>query len=216
MLSIADLTVRTGGRDLLRGFSLDLAPGEMVALRGPSGAGKTSLLRTVAMLQDPGAGRVALGGREPAEVGWPAWRRRVALVAQAPAVFPGAVRANLQRPFGWDGRHGPAPADDPMRALLDRLLLADVALDADAERLSIGQQQRVCLARTLLTGPDVLLLDEPTSALDPASADAVEAVVREAVAGRRGGALVVSHDPVRAARWCDRVVDLAAGDRSAS
>jgi putative ABC transport system ATP-binding protein len=216
MLAITDLTVRTGGRDLLRGFSLDLAAGEMVALRGPSGAGKTSLLRTVAMLQDPGAGRVALDGREPADLGWPAWRRRVALVAQAPAIFPGTVRANLHRPFGWDGRHGAPPADDHLRALLDRLRLADVALDADAERLSIGQQQRVCLVRTLLTAPDVLLLDEPTSALDPDSADAVETAVREAVAARRGGALVVSHDPVRAARWCDRVVDLAAGRGDAS
>jgi ABC-type multidrug transport system ATPase subunit len=208
LLSARDLTVRAGDRILLAGLGLDLAPGEVVALRGPSGAGKTTLLRSLALLQDPAAGELRLQGRPPAEVGWTAWRRQVCLVSQLPAIFPGSVGENLARPHsfrGVDGSFAPARA----RELLDRLLLDDVALDTAADRLSVGQQQRLVTARALLLAPPVLLLDEPTSALDPAAATALEDRVREAVDAAGAAALVVSHDATRADRWCDRSLDLS-------
>ena len=208
LLSARELRVQAGGRDLLAGFDLILAPGEVVAVRGPSGSGKTTLLRSLAMLQDPAGGEVRLRGLSPAEIGWSAWRRQICLVAQLPAIFPGSVQANLLRPFTFRGADRAFPADRA-RALLDDLLLADVDLAAGAVRLSVGQQQRVCTARALLLEPVVLLLDEPTSALDPAAATALEDHVRADVERRGAAALVVSHDPARADRWCDRVLDVS-------
>lgn len=208
LLSARDLRVQAGGRDLLAGLDLDLTTGEVVAIRGPSGSGKTTLLRSLAMLQDPAGGDLRLQGRSPDQVGWTAWRRQVCLVAQLPAVFAGSVQGNLARPFGFRGTGASFHADQA-RALLDDLLLADVDLAAGAARLSVGQQQRVCTARALLLQPVVLLLDEPTSALDPAAATALEDRVRADVERRGAAALVVSHDPARADRWCDRVLDVA-------
>jgi len=207
LLTARDLAIRAGDRTLLAGFDLDLVPGEVVAVSGPSGSGKTTLLRTLAQLQDTTGGTVLLRGHDPHHTGWPAWRRQVCLAAQLPAIFPGSVRANLARPFAF---RGATAAFDEVRArtLLDTMLLTDVGLDTAADRLSVGQQQRVCVARVLLLQPTVLLLDEPTSALDPAAAAALEDHVRADVNARRAAALVVSHDPARASRWCDRTIDL--------
>ncbi len=208
LLSVTDLAVHAGVRPLLAGLTLSLAPGEVVAVQGPSGTGKTTLLRTLAALQDAPAGEVRLRGVAPAEMGWTAWRRQVGLVPQQPAIFPGTVGENLARPFTYRTAGGPFPGDRA-RQLCDRLRLDDLALDRPATQLSVGQQQRLALVRTLLLAPAILLLDEPTSALDPAAADLVEALVREEVTRREAAALCVSHDPVRAGAWADRTVDLA-------
>ncbi len=208
LLSVRDLAVEAGGRSLLAGFELTLAPGEIVALRGPSGSGKTTLLHCLARLQDPAAGTTHLRGSTPDATGWTTWRRQVCLVPQLPAVFPGTVEANLARPFAFGGAASRFPAERA-RALMDDLLLADVNLAAVCARLSVGQQQRICTIRALLLEPAVLLLDEPTSALDPAAATAVEDRVRAEVDERGAAALVVSHDPARSDRWCDRSLDLA-------
>jgi ABC-type iron transport system FetAB ATPase subunit len=207
LLRCRRLAAEARGRRLLAGFELALASGEIVALRGRSGAGKSTLLRSIALLQDPAEGRLELRGQEPAAVGWVAWRRQVCLVPQLPAVFPGPVRANLARPFAYRGAAATFDADRARR-LLDAVRLEEVALAAPADRLSVGQQQRLCTVRALLLAPTVLLLDEPTSALDPATATAVEDGVRAEIDRRGAAALVVSHDPDRAARWCDRVIDL--------
>jgi len=208
LLTIADLEVKAGERLLLAGLALELAAGEIVALRGPSGAGKTTLLRTVAGLQDAAGGAVHLRGADPQAVGWTAWRRQVCLVPQQPAVFPGTVGENLARPFGYRTATARFPADRA-RTLCDRLRLDGVPFDQPAAQLSVGQQQRLNLVRGLLLDPAVLLLDEPTSALDPDAAAAVEDLVREEVNRREAAALAVSHDPVRAARWADRTLDLS-------
>ena len=77
LLSVRDLAIRAGSRQLLTGLDLDLAAGEIVALRGPSGSGKTTLLRTLALLQDPVAGEIHFRGQSPEDLGWPVWRRSV-------------------------------------------------------------------------------------------------------------------------------------------
>jgi len=143
------------------------APGELVALIGPSGAGKTTILRSIAGLYRPAAARIECGGETWAATDAKVWRpphqRRVGLVFQSYALFPHmSALANVEAALG------DRPARDRQRAAQD--LLERVDLDGVAHRkpdqLSGGQQQRVALARAMARDPQVLLLDEPLSAVD--------------------------------------------------
>ncbi len=207
-LELADLGIDAGGRPLLRHVSLALDTGARVGLVGPSGCGKTMLLRAVAGLVDPACGHVRLGGVEPADHGWPAFRRRVVLIDQQPVLIDATVHGNLARPFSYRTASAVFP-ERRGRALLTRLHLDEAVWRQRARKLSIGQQQRVSLVRGLLLDPDALLLDEPTSALDPASTEEVETAANEA-ANNGTAVLVVSHDHAQLHRWCDRVVDIGA------
>lgn len=214
-VTVRDLTVRRADRVLAGPVSFDLAAGASLGLRGPSGAGKSTVLRAlVGLLPHPlvaGGGvrvlGVELAGAGPAEL--TALRARAVLVGQTPVVFPASVLANAV--FGV--RHVLRATRAELRiraeaALREAGLWDEVAdrLDAPAEQLSVGQRQRLCLARALALDPALLLLDEPTSALDPAATATVEA----AVAGLRGRrtVLLVSHDQAQLARTCDVVVNL--------
>ena len=171
LLSLRDLAVNAGPQSLLRDLDLDLQAGEIVAFRGASGTGKTTLLRTLACLQDPADGRLELAAGSPTDLGWPAWRRRVVLVPQLPVMLADTVGDELAHAFTYRGQ---TATFDPDRAhiLMAALRLDQVADDTPPQDLSVGQQQRVALVRALLLDPDVLLLDEPTSALDQDAAEA--------------------------------------------
>lgn len=207
LLSVRGLATRAGERTLQTDLDLELAAGEIIAVQGPSGCGKTTLLRTLACLQDPAAGEVRSRGRTPDQIGWPGWRRQVVLVAQVPAVFPGSVGENLARPFRYRGADGPFPSARARR-LLDQVLLKDVDLAVSAERLSVGQQQRIVTVRALLLEPAVLLLDEPASALDARAAASLFALIRAEIKARDGAALVVTHAAGPGGRWFDRRLEL--------
>jgi len=212
VLEVRQVSVSLGERARVAGLDVCIGAGELVALRGPSGAGKSSLLRVVAGLDDPRAGELRCRGRSPKETGWPQWRRRVLLCAQRAAALPGSVRDNLAHAFAYACASGAFP-EARARELVARLKLASGVWGQTAETLSEGELQRVALLRALLLEPDVFLLDEPTSALDPDATRAVEELLRE-VAGEGGCALIVTHDPAQAERWCDRSVDVSIGDRS--
>ncbi len=183
------------GREVrvLDGVALTLAAGDIAELRGPSGAGKTTLLLALSRLLPGATGELALAGEAADTLAPEAWRARVALLPQRTALFPGSVEANLLLPFGLKARSGVTPPSaEKLRAALDDVGLADVALERDGARLSVGQAARVALLRVLLTDPRVLLLDEPDASLDDASAEAVAAMTaRFASAG--GAVLRVSH-----------------------
>lgn len=165
VLVVRSLDVSLAARPLLRGVSFELAPGASLTLRGRSGLGKSSLLRTLAALHaDPGDA-VTLDGSTARSLGFPAWRRRVAYLAQAPTMLEGSVRQNLARPFEYRSASGTFDAA-LAEAWLRALDLPDV-LDRDATTLSGGEKQRVHLVRALLGRPRVLLADEPTASLDP-------------------------------------------------
>ncbi len=197
-----DLTIARGGRVVLRGIDLEARAGEVTAVVGPSGSGKSSLLRTLVRLDEPAGGRVLIDGRDAAEVDPCTLRRRVGLVTQAPVMLEGDVRANLA--YGLDAPE-PAALDEALAAAgLDRSFM-----DRTARELSGGEAARVALARALTRDPAALLLDEPTAALDGEAAAAVEALVR-ALAGRGLAILLVTHDEAQAGRVADARLEVGA------
>jgi putative ABC transport system ATP-binding protein len=212
LFSASDVAISAGGQRLVEGWSLALEAGELVALVGPSGSGKTTLLRCLAMLSDPDAGELRLRGKAPSDHGYPAWRRRVALVSQRPVLLEATVRENLARPFAYETGAAASFPEARARAWLEQVGVGPDRFDQIATTLSEGQQQRVALVRTLLLEPDVLLLDEPTSALDPDALASVESLVTDQVRAHDRAALIVTHDPPQTDRWCDRATQLRDGE----
>lgn len=177
-------------------------PSGSTALLGPSGSGKSTLLRLLNRLADPDDGTVRFHGTDVRELDPLELRRRVGLVPQMPAPVPGSVADNVCFGPRLEGRE--VDPERPVRlAGLDRSFL-----DRDASRLSVGEQQRVMLARALALEPEVLLLDEPTASLDSAATEAVE----DALRSLHGVALVlVTHDPAQAGRLAERTIQLRDG-----
>jgi len=176
-------------------LELGLGPGEAVQLAGPSGCGKSTLLRVLCRLEAAAAGALCLGGQPARQVSPQAWRRRVNLVPQRPAMLDGTVRDNLQAGFMF--RASSSPPDDLEQQLRDHMqgldLDPDRLLEQDARTLSGGEAARVALVRALLLQPEVLLCDEPTAALDRERAERLVGVLGAWVGS--GGALVlVAHD----------------------
>jgi putative ABC transport system ATP-binding protein len=191
------------GATLLRGVDVTVCPGRVTVLAGPSGAGKSTLLRVGNRLEVPSGGVVRFHGTDTGTLDPRELRRRVGMVFQKPVVFGGTVRDNL--------RVADAGADDAaLGAELERAGLDPALLDRVADDLSGGEAQRVCIARALLTRPEVLLMDEPTSALDPENRHGIEALARE-LAAEGLGILWVTHDLAQARRLGDEVVVLVDG-----
>lgn len=215
-LVVRGLTVTRGGQSVLRGVDLDVAPGEVCALMGVSGAGKTTVLRAIAALQPFTAGAVRVGdvslepGRLPPESRLRAWRRSVGMVFQANALFEHlSVLDNVTlapiHALGWTRDR----AESVARSLLDSLGVLPRAAALPRE-LSGGEAQRVAIARALAPDPPLLLLDEPTSALDPARRSSLGEVLRTLAS--TGRALVIStHDVDFARAYADRVAILSQG-----
>lgn len=158
------------GITVLDGVSVEIPRGKITVLIGPSGAGKTALLRLLNRLDDPVAGVIRYRGQPVLDIPVRTLRSRVGFVFQTPVAFPGTVRDNLLRAASIAG----AAANDVDGRAADSTRLADISdelLDRQADRLSGGQLQRVSIARALMTGPETLLMDEPTAAADPETAD---------------------------------------------
>lgn len=191
------------GTEVLRGVDLDVPGDRTTVVVGPSGAGKSTLLRLCNRLEVPTGGTVRLRGTALDELDPRALRRRVGMVFQQPTMFPGTVGDNLLVA-------DPDADHEAQHDVLDAVGLPGDLHDREADALSGGEAQRLCIARALLTGPEVLLLDEPTSALDEDARDEVEAMadrLRE-----RGVTLVwITHDQAQAARRGDHVVAMADG-----
>ncbi|MCC7409202.1 MAG: ATP-binding cassette domain-containing protein [Phycisphaeraceae bacterium] len=193
LLAIEQLSIGAGSVELLRGLDVSLEPGEQLAVTGPSGLGKTTLLRTIAGLTDPLSGRILLRGRSGDEIGWPTFRRQVVLMQQKPTLTGGTVRENLQRPFAYRCANGCGYDGAKAAKWLDSIGIEPTRLDQPASELSVGQQQRVCLVRSLLVEPLVLLLDEPTSALDTDAAEATQRLVDGECRNRGLAVMIVTH-----------------------
>ena len=204
LFELQAVRVERGSGTVLDGLDLALSEGASCVV-GPSGAGKSTLLRLLNRLADPSKGRVLYRGGDVTTLDPLALRREVCLVPQLPALLPGTVAGNVSFGPRLVGREV-----DPARFLSLAGLPADFG-PRDAAQLSVGEQQRVMLARALALEPEVLLLDEPTSALDAAAREAVEATLVDLRRRLRISYVLVTHDLAQAARLADQVVHLRPG-----
>jgi ABC-type iron transport system FetAB ATPase subunit len=198
------VTASRAGRPVLSDLDLSI-DGGATAVLGPSGAGKSTLLRLLNRLADPDSGCVRFHGEDVRSLDPLELRRRACLVPQLPAPLPGSVADNVRYGPSLCGREA-----DVARSLELAGLSSDYA-GREAERLSVGEQQRVMLARALALEPEVLLLDEPTSALDERARSGVEATLARLVGELRVSAVIVTHDRAQAQRLAGRTVELADG-----
>ena len=204
LFELRDVTLSRDGKVILDRVSTDIPQGA-ACIAGPSGSGKSSLLRLLDRLRDPDRGEVRYHGRdvrtyEPLEL-----RHRVALVPQLPALIEGTVADNVRFAARLAGR------TPDIGSVLTHAGLDPSFADRDASRLSVGEQQRVMLARALAQEPDVLLLDEPTSALDEQARDSVERTLTRLRQELGLSYVLVTHDPEQAERMSDWSLRLALG-----
>ncbi len=201
------LTRQVDGRAIVDDISVDVPEGDVLAVVGPSGSGKSSFLRLLNRLDEPTGGTVYLDRRDYRTIPPRELRHRVGMILQTAYLFPGTVADNVR--FGPRQR-GEGVGDAEMAALLDQVGLPGFA-SRGVDHLSGGEAQRVALARALANSPAVLLADEPTSALDEDSKRGVEALVAEVVRARRLTCIVVTHDLAQAERMARRVMVIERG-----
>ena len=222
-IHVAGMSLFYDERPVLHDVSADFAESAVTALVGPSGAGKSTFLTTLNRLwqEVPGARmtghiRIRLAGQlqnitaPHVPLTW--LRRKVGMVFQTPNPLPMSIYRNLSFPLMLAGERNQEVIAARAEEVLSRAHLWNEVKDrlgADALTLSVGQQQRLCIARALMLEPEVLLLDEPTSALDETSGRAIETLIAE-LKGRLT-ILVVSHYTDQVERIADRVIRFAQG-----
>ncbi|MCZ7545496.1 MAG: phosphate ABC transporter ATP-binding protein [Anaerolineae bacterium] len=208
VIEVRDLSLARGGERVLHHVSLSIEEGEVLMVIGPSGGGKSSLLRCLNRLEEPAPDTVFLRGQDITTIPVTTLRCRVGMVFQKTAVFGGTVAENIA--YGPRARGKTLSRDEIARLMKLAALDADL-IDRPARELSGGQEQRLAVARALANQPEVLLLDEPTSALDPVATKHVEASL-QSLREQLGLTMVwVSHAVEQARRVGDRVLFLDEG-----
>ncbi|MGA9140220.1 MAG: phosphate ABC transporter ATP-binding protein [Methanocella sp.] len=180
--------------EILKGIDLTVKKGELITIMGPSGAGKSTLLRLINRLTEADSGTILVDSADIKAFDPRELRRRVGMVFQIPVVFKGSVRENIA--FGKELWH----TDADVSALAAEAAIPDKLMDAGADHLSVGEKQRVCIARALANKPEALLLDEPTSALDRAAAEKVESLLLRLQSEHGLTMLWVTHEKEQARR----------------
>jgi ABC-type methionine transport system ATPase subunit len=198
------VTLSRAGRTVLQDVTASL-PAGACAVAGPSGSGKSTLLRLLNRLADPDSGAIRYRGRSVTEYPVLELRREVCLVPQLPALLDGTVADNVLYGARLAGH------DTDVAAKLELVGLAGEFAARDAGKLSVGEQQRVMLARALALEPAVLLLDEPTSALDERAQLAVETTLAHLRAALDISLVLVTHDLGQAERLADWTLRLDGG-----
>lgn len=216
LLQLEHLTsVRPGPQNrpltVLSAVSCSFRQGELTALIGPSGSGKSSLIRLINRLDDPLQGQILLEGQDIRELAPPLLRQRIGMMLQKAHLFEGTVLDNLQQPFRYRKKPLPGPDDPHITRCLTLARLTPDFLQRDARTLSGGEQQRVSLARTLISQPQALLLDEPTSALDRPTTDSLGQTLQELCRSEQLAIILVTHDLRLAERISDQLLYMEQG-----
>lgn len=208
-IKLEEVSLSLGEKKILEDLNLTFPSRAISILWGPSGAGKSTLLRLLNRLQDPSSGEIYLDHREIKL--WPVieLRQQVGMISQLPYLFPGTVLDNLS--YGPKLRGLKEDFKARGRELLIMVGLEEELLTRPAEQLSVGQKQRVNIARTLALGPKVLLLDEPTSALDEKASRQVLSLLVELREKLGLTLIMVTHSKEQAREIADHVVMLRDG-----
>jgi phosphate transport system ATP-binding protein len=219
-ISIENLDFFYGPTEALKGVTLDVPEKQVTGLIGPSGCGKTTLLRVLNRLYDmyPDervTGEVLMDGKSilGPEVDLNLLRWRIGMVFQGPTPFPMSIFENVALgPRDLEDSSRPDTAERVEESLTRAALWSEVKdrLSAQSSSLSVGQQQRLCIARTLAVRPEVILFDEPTSALDPISAQKIEALIADLK--RDFTIVIVTHNMEQAQRCADKVAFFYLGE----
>ncbi|VAW89192.1 Phosphate transport ATP-binding protein PstB (TC 3.A.1.7.1) [hydrothermal vent metagenome] len=212
VLTVEKLALNLAGKKILQQIDFSLPAIGVTSVIGPSGAGKSSLLRCLNGLESEWSGVVKIDGNDIRQWpgGWDQLRRHVGLIAQKPVVFNTSIRANVC--FGLHGWRQRRHADELVKASLQQAALwGEVRdrLDAPATTLSVGQQQRLCIARAIAIKPEILLLDEPTASLDPRSKQLVEQSMLQLA--QEIPLICVTHDLEQAQRLKGQVIFMCDG-----
>ncbi|MFH0940111.1 MAG: phosphate ABC transporter ATP-binding protein [Planctomycetota bacterium] len=218
-LSVEDLRVRMGHRELLKGITLKVERGEILAIIGPAGAGKTTFLRAINRMNEfdlnmQVSGRVLLEGQDVYAKGVDValLRRKAGMVFSTPVPLPMTIYRNVVFGLTIESGRKNEHAERVEMALRAASLWDEVKdrLDESAQNLSGGQQQRLCLARTLALQPDALLLDEPCSGLDPISTAKIEEALR--ILKKNLAIILVTNNVKQASRASDRTAFFLFGE----
>ena len=200
---------------LLEDLSLSIFAGDRLFLQGPTGSGKTLLLRALSLLDPIDQGEILWQGRPVADEDVPAFRAQVVYLLQKPVVQAGTVRSNLQLPFEMGVHRDKTYAEDRLCEMLADVELDRSFLDKPAQTLSGGESQIVALLRVLQLTPRVLLLDEPTAALDSRATAQIERLLLDWFSRQddRCAYVWVSHQEEQQQRIANRTVLLRGGKR---
>ncbi|MCL2413882.1 MAG: ATP-binding cassette domain-containing protein [Bacteroidales bacterium] len=184
---------------VLKNVNIEFLPQKIHVLLGPSGGGKSSLLRLLNALMDPNSGDISYINTVYSQTHPKDIRKKIGMVFQKPALFDGTVYDNLI----WSMKVQKLPIDKTkIENMLSQLDIPTDYLDKEIENLSVGEQQRICIVRTLLANPDVILFDEPTSALDPQRSKKVLELIKQINTQYQKTIILVSHD-------IDTAIDIA-------
>lgn len=203
LFKLQGVELQIGTVQILEDITLDI-DGGVTAIVGPSGSGKSSLLRLLNRLEVPSGGAITFQGQGLTEFEASELRRRVGMVFQRPALFAGTAAANLRVAT-------PSANDEEVSRALRRVGLDPGLADRPADRLSGGEAQRLCLARSLLVDPEVLLLDEPTASLDSESVTIIEDLLIT-LAEQGLPQIWVSHDASQVDRIASTIIELQTSD----
>jgi len=216
ILEAVNVSQEKNGTRILRGITVSFEPSRITTILGKSGSGKTTLLRLLNGLDSPVEGEVRFKGKNIAEIPPAQLRRDIGMIFQVPSMFEGSVFENISAGPRLHATDPPAHVPDDQalekkcRTLLDFVGLGSSFFDKDARSLSVGEKQRLAIARALANEPELLLMDEPSSALDRKSMLAIEDLVRKL---RNEGTtlIMVTHNVGQARRLSDYVVVLEEG-----
>ena len=203
MIRFDNITLKIHRQTLLDGASLCVGKGDKVVIRGVSGSGKSSLLKSVVGAIPLASGSITVNGDKLSPETLASIRSHIAFIGQEPVLGTELVRDALRLPFTFKAHHGHAPSDEQISDALERLHLPQDILKKPCKRISGGEKQRIVIIRALLLGKCTFIADEVTSALDPES----KAAVMDELFRPETTLLSVSHDP----DWigaCNRVVEI--------
>jgi putative ABC transport system ATP-binding protein len=194
----------TQAKTIIDRFTFSFQEGGVYTIIGPSGAGKSSLLRLLNRLDEPSEGEIFFRRQSTKAYSPCQLRRRIGFLFQTPYLFSGTIRDNLL--YADDKL-----SSDAVERLISQVQIPPAWTERAVDTLSIGEKQRVALARLLATGPEIVLLDEPTSALDPSYTDLIETLIRDIVHQMGLTVIMVTHNPEQALRIGGETLLLVAG-----